>query len=106
VATLNRRSVRTIQVPFEGFLYADAQTHAGLRIRMKCIMIPDNSGYPNVDLTLDYKAARVAGQEFILPSRYQLNFRTDQANAANEAEYTAYRRFAAEATIQFEADKE
>jgi hypothetical protein len=124
-ATLNRRRVdviafhvpqssgyvltesrRTIQVPFEGFVYADAQTHAVLRIQMKCTMIPDNSEYQAVNLTLDYKAARVAGQEFILPSHYQLTFRTDRANAVNEAEYAAYRRFSAEATIQFEDDKQ
>jgi hypothetical protein len=125
VATLNRRRVdviafhvpqpkgyvlteskRTIQVPFEGFVYADAQTHTVVRIQMKCAMIPDNSEYQAVDLTLDYKPARVAGQEFILPSRYQLNFRTDQLTAANEAEYTAYRRFSADATIQFEGDNQ
>ncbi len=122
-ATLDRRSVdviafhvpqssgyvlaeskRTIQVPFEGFVYADAQTHAVLRIQMKCTMIPDKSEYQSVSLTLDYKAARVAGQEFILPSRYELNFRTDSVNAANAAEYTAYRRFSADATIQFDGD--
>jgi hypothetical protein len=69
---------------------------------MKCTMIPDKSEYQAVDLTLDYKPARVAGQEFILPSRYQLNFRTDQLTAANEAEYTAYRRFSADVTVKFE----
>lgn len=124
-ATLNRRRVdviafhvpqpkgyvltetrRTIQVPFEGFVYADAQTHTVLRIQMKCTMIPDKSEYQAVDLTLDYKPARVAGQEFILPSRYQLNFRTDSISAANEAEYTAYRRFSADASIQFEGDQQ
>ena len=99
-------SKRTIQVPFEGFVYADAQTHAVLRIQMKCTMIPDKSEYQAVDLTLDYKAARVAGQEFILPSRYELNFRTDSVNAANAAEYTAYRRFSADASIQFEGDQQ
>ena len=69
-------------------------------------MIPDDSEYQAVDLTLEYKVARVAGEEFILPSRYQLTFRTDQACEANEATYTAYRKFSADATIQFEGDRE
>jgi hypothetical protein len=94
----------TVQVPFEGFVYADAETHAVLRIQMKCTGIPDNSQYQAVDLTLDYKPAQVAGQEFILPSHYVLNLRTPAFNAANEAEFTAYRRFSANATIQFGAD--
>lgn len=123
-ATLNRRTVdvlayrvpqskgyvlagssRSAQVPFEGFVYADAQTHAVLRIQMKCVMIPYDSEYQAVDLTLDYKAARVADREFILPSHFALNYRTPDHEQANAADYTNYRRFSADATIQFEGDQ-
>ena len=122
-ATLNRRRVdvlafhvpqssgyiltgfgRKLEVPFEGFVYADAQTHAVLRIRMKCVMIPYDSEYQSVDLTMDYKAARVAGQEFILPSHFVLHYRTPALQQANSGDYTNYRRFSADTTLKFEGD--
>jgi hypothetical protein len=95
---------RVIQVPFEGFVYADAQIHAVLRIRLKCVMIPSDSPYQDLDLTLDYKTAQVAGRDFILPSHFVLNYRTDEVVVASSCEYTNYRRFSADATIQFEGD--
>jgi hypothetical protein len=95
---------RRIQVPFEGLVYADAQTHAVLRIQMKCVMIPFDSRYQALDLTLDYKAARVAGRDFILPSHFALNFRTDEVIVANSGDYTNYRRFSADTTVKFEGD--
>jgi hypothetical protein len=95
---------RKIQVPFEGFVYADAQTHAVRRIQLKCVMIPHDSAYQALDLTLDYKAAQVAGREFILPSHFVLNYRTNEAEVASSADYTNYRRFSADATVKFEGD--
>jgi hypothetical protein len=98
LATLNRRKVyvfafrvpqskgytltesrRRIQVPFEGFVYADFET-------------------------LDYKPAKVAGREFILPAHYFLHFQMVKGFVTNDAEYTAYRRFSADATVKFGND--
>lgn len=67
-------SKRSIQVPFEGFVYADYETKAVVRIDMKCVDIPADSEYIGAGLTLDYKPARVAGQEFILSAHYLLHF--------------------------------
>jgi len=124
-ATLNRRRVyvlayrvpqsngyvltwrrRSTQVPFEGLVYADAQTHAVLRIQVKCVMIPDDSEYQAVDLAVDYKPAQVAGREFILLYHFVLSYRTPDHEQANSGDYTNYRRFDADATIQFEGDKQ
>jgi hypothetical protein len=96
-----------LHVPFEGFVYADAQTHAVLRIQMKCVMIPETSDIKRLDLTLDYKAAQVGGQEFILPSQFVLRFldyREDRQHT-NEGRYSAYHRFSSDATLQFDGDK-
>jgi hypothetical protein len=125
LATLNRRRVyvfafrvpqskgyalteskRTIRVPFEGFVYADYETKAVVRIEMKCTDIPRDSEYRDADLTLDYKPAKVAGQEFILPSHFLLHYQMVRGLMTNDAEFTAYRRFSADATVQFESDKE
>ena len=93
---------------FEGFVYADAQTNAVLRIQLKCTMIPTHSEIQALDLTLDYKAAQVAGQEFILPSHFVLHFlnTVEDRQHIHEAVYSAYRRFSADAAIQFEGDKQ
>jgi hypothetical protein len=92
----------TIQVPFQGFVYADYETRVVLRIDMKCTDIPRNSEYLNASVTLDYKLANVAGQEFVLPSHYQMHFQMVTSLKMSEAEYTAYRRFSADSTVKFE----
>jgi hypothetical protein len=97
-------SRRTIQVPFQGSVYADYKTRAVVRIDMKCTDIPRNSEYMNAALTLDYKPANVAGQEFVLPSHYQLHFQMVKGLVMSSAEYTDYRRFSADATVKFEGD--
>jgi hypothetical protein len=93
---------RTMQVPFQGFVYADFETRAVVRIEIKCTDIPRDSEYTSADLTLDYKQAKVAGREFILPAHYLLHFEMVRGFATNEAEYTTYRRFSADTTIQYE----
>ena len=124
MATLNRRRVyvlayrvpqargyalteskRTIQVPFKGFVYADAETRAVVRIEMKCVDIPRDSEYTGADLALDYKSAKVGGQEFVLPAHFLLHFQMGRGLVTSEADYTAYRRFSADTNIQFEGEK-
>jgi hypothetical protein len=97
-------SKRTITVPFTGFVYADSETRAVLRIEMKCIDIPGDSEYTDADLTLDYKPAQVAGEERILPAHYLAHFHMVRGNVANEATFTAYRWFSADSTLKFEDD--
>jgi hypothetical protein len=97
-------SGRTIQVPLKGLVYADAGTSAVVRIEMKCIDIPGDSEYTGADVTLDYKAARVAGQEFIVPAHYLAHFHMVRGEVTNEAAFTAYSRFSADSTLKFEDD--
>jgi hypothetical protein len=101
---LFKESRANIRVPFEGFIYADAQSHVVLRIQMKCTMIPDNSDIRTFDLTLDYRATQVAGLDFILPSHFVLHYmdaREDRQHT-NDGRYSGCRRFGADATIRFE----
>jgi hypothetical protein len=105
---LFKESRGNIRVPFEGFVYADAQTHAVLRIQMKCTMIPDKSDIRTFDLALDYRAMEVGGRDFILPSRFVMHYmdaREDRQHT-NDGRYSGCRRFGADASIRFEGDKE
>lgn len=123
-ATLNRRPVyvlayrvpqskgytltetkRAIQVPYEGSVYVDTETMAVLRLEMKCLDIPKDSEYFGASLTLDYQPAEVAGRQFILPAHFQLHYLMKGGMLMNEADYTNYRRFSADATIKFDRDK-
>lgn len=104
---LFKESRGNIRVPFEGFVYADAETHAVLRIQMKCTMIPDQSDIRTFDLTLDYRATPVAGRDFILPSYFVLHYmdaREDRRHT-NDGRYSGCRRFGSDASIRFEGDK-
>jgi len=96
-----------IQVPYEGLVYADAETLMVVRIEMKITPqdIPKNSQYVNAALTLDYKPEQVAGHESILPAHYMLRYQMRDGMAWYIAEYTNYRKFSADATIEFEGDK-
>ena len=105
---LFKESRGDIRVPFEGFVYADAQTHAVLRIQMKCIMIPDKSDIRTFDLALDYRATDVGGRDFILPNHFVLHYmdaREDRQHT-NDGRYSGCRRFGADASIRFEGDKQ
>jgi hypothetical protein len=99
-------SRRTMRVPYKGLVYADAQTGAVLRIEMEC-EIPVDSEYKELDLTLDYKTAAVAGREFILPFHFYLHTRRAVSSSAisetvNVADYKAYRRFDADSSVTFD----
>ncbi len=100
-------SKEKIQVPYQGLVYADPETLTVVRIEMKITPqnIPNKSQYNNAGLTLDYKPAQVAGKEFVLPWHFSLRYQMKNGMALYEAKYTNYRRFSADATIQFEGDK-
>jgi len=94
-------SKQQIQVPYQGLVYADAETLTVVRIEMKITPqdIPKKSEYVNALLTLDYKPAQVAGREFVLPAHFSLRYQMMRGMAWYEAEYSNYRKFSADATI-------
>ena len=102
------QSTGEIRVPFEGVVYADHQTHSILRIQAKCKDIPAKAEYAFVELTLDYRAARVAGREYTLPSHFVLNFvntKEDRQNI-NEGRFSDYRQFSTDVSIRYEDGKQ
>jgi hypothetical protein len=95
---------RGVIVPYKGSVWANAATHAVMRIQMNCTNIPSVSQYRSVGITLDYKPTKVAGQEYILPSRYTMNLGRNDADVTIESAYKDYKRFGADATIIFEEE--
>ncbi len=80
-------------VPFGGFVFADVQTHAVLRIQMKCTIPPGSNSDQNVELTLDYKGAQVGGREVILPAHLVLRYLPMNVDrqAVDDGRYTGWR---------------
>lgn len=92
----------TTMVAYKGLLFADFETKAVMRIEIQCVGIPAKSGYEALSLKLNYEWAEVAGQRFVLPSDFELNTRwRDGTSEEVDAKYSNYRRFTADAAIQF-----
>ncbi len=64
--------------------------------------VPNTSTQPSRWTT---KPEQVAGQDSILPAYYSLHYQMTRGMAWDEAEYSNYRKFSADAKIQFEGDK-
>jgi hypothetical protein len=93
---------RTIRVAFQGRVFADVETKAVVRIDMRCVDIPGNSDYRNVDLKVDYALTGVAGKQYMLPAHYRMHVsQNDGTDAVNEAVYKQYRRYDASSSISF-----
>ncbi|MEO8100619.1 MAG: hypothetical protein ABI811_23170 [Acidobacteriota bacterium] len=95
---------RTFRVAVRGTVYADAETKAVMRIEMVGVDIPTNTYFRGMELSLDYQATKVAGQQFILPSKNRIVMRRVESEAIIESEYKNYRRFSSEAAIIFDED--
>ena len=99
---------RTLILPFEGSVYADAQTNAVMRITMKCINLPKETRYVALELALEYKATRLSGHEYVLPSHFELAWRKTGSGgivsieqASNTVDFKLYRRYTADSRISF-----
>jgi hypothetical protein len=101
---------RSTRVAFTGFVYADVETKAVTRIEMQGVDFPVDSEYLSLELTLNYKLNRMkltdgSEGEFVLPSDFKLNSRqwngATMIDAEINAQYKDYRRFGADAKIQF-----
>jgi hypothetical protein len=101
---------RDVVIGFKGRVFADAATNAVLRIETHSGEFPHNSEFKGIDLTLDYKAAKIDGREYIFPYRFDVQWhRQNQTTLANahplleesrvRAEYKDYRSFSAQSAV-------
>jgi len=93
-----------VRAPFEGSVYADRQTGAVVQIELKLTGIPPGSGYRALHLTLDYRPAKIAGGEHLLPGGFLLQYETQKNIARVGAEFSSCRQFSVDATVTFGDD--
>ena len=94
-----REPGRQTAVAFAGRIYADAATHAVLRIQFHGVDFPVTLKYKLLEMDLEFAPAKVGGQEFILPARYTLKTNGSDGESSIEAVYRNYQRFSVESTI-------
>ncbi|HML16821.1 MAG TPA: hypothetical protein VK419_07335 [Bryobacteraceae bacterium] len=86
---------------YKGFIYADRETKAVMRIKMDCVGIPADYPIKEVGITLDYTPTQIAASEYVLPFHFELDSKDTKAVVKNEADYRLYRKFGTESTITF-----
>lgn len=97
-----KEGTRVTLVAFQGRVFADAATHAVLRIQFQCVDFPAVLRYKSLEMTLDFAPAKIGGREYILPARYTLKTRREDGESSIEATYRNYQRFTADSAILFD----
>jgi hypothetical protein len=102
---------RDVVVGYRGLVYADAESKAVLRMEIHGYGFAPDSEFTGIDLTLDYKATRIADREFALPYRFDLEWHIRIPKTFSDlppygyplrvqAEYRDYRSLPAQSAIQ------
>jgi hypothetical protein len=90
-----------IVVGYHGLIYVDRETSRIYKITLTADDIPSTYPVRAASLTLDYDMQRIAESEFLLPLKSVVTLKAEKSlNTKNEAEFHAYRKFSAEATIK------
>jgi hypothetical protein len=94
-------SKRTVVVGFHGFIFADRDTKAVMRVQMECDGIPADFPIQSVKLVLYYDIIDISGQEFVLPLQSEVRSREGKYLAWNEVSYHSYHKYSADTSISF-----
>jgi hypothetical protein len=98
-----------VVIGFKGRVFADAATNAVLRIETHSGEFPHNSEFKRIDLTLDYKTAKIGGREYVLPYGFDVQWHRQKATLTSghprpeesrvRAEFKDYRGFSAQSAV-------
>lgn len=87
---------------YNGLIYVDRDTNMILRITLIGEDIPRSFPVSEISTILDYDYTTIGEQTHLLPLRAVVRMRSGKFLTRNEVEFRLYRRFTAEATINFE----
>jgi len=87
---------------YNGLIYADHDTKAILRVTLNTEGVPADFPIHEVHITLDYDHIKIGDQDFLLPYHFKLTSKADKVDTENQADFKAYRKYGAEATITFD----
>jgi hypothetical protein len=87
---------------YHGLIYVDAENGTVARITLEADGIPPTFPIQQAGSILDYDTATIGDRDYILPLRAVMRLREGRALYKNEVEFRLYRKFSAEASINFE----
>jgi hypothetical protein len=96
-------SDRHVVSAYRGLVYADMVTKNVMRIKMECVDLPVDFPIQTVTQDLQYENAKIADQEFLLPSKAELNSKEGRYLVKNTTTFHLYRKFSTEEKITFES---
>ncbi len=99
-------SNRKIVVGYHGLVYADRDTNAIVHITLEADDIPADFPVQDVKTQLTYAVAKISGQEYLLPLKWEMHSRDGKYLAWNSAEYALYRKFETTTTLTFDTPDE
>ncbi len=99
---LYERSQRIV-AGYRGLIYVDGNTHMILRITLEAIDIPPSFPVQEARTVLDYDYVKIGDREYLLPLKAVIRMRHYKYLSKNEVEFRLYRKFSAEAKIEFDA---
>jgi len=85
-----------------GLVYLDVETHKLLRLESEAEGIPEKWPVRAVNTDLDYDFTEIGGQSYLLPKRSETRIVATDSQKRNVTEFGNYRRFSADATVNFE----
>ena len=95
-------SNRKIIVGYHGLVYATRDANAVVHITLEADDIPRDFPIQEVKTELTYDVAKISGQEYILPLKWEMHSRDGKYLSWNSAEYALYRKFETTTTLTFD----
>ncbi|MBC7926377.1 MAG: hypothetical protein H7039_12035 [Bryobacteraceae bacterium] len=93
-----------VRPAYGGLVYVERDTNAVMRITLEARNMPPTFPVQQAATILDYDYQEIGGSPFILPLKATVRMRSGKMLTRNDAEFRAYNRFGAEATITFEPE--
>lgn len=86
---------------YHGVLEIDGETAEVFHLEYVADHIPESLHLTHAGTKVDYAPAEIAGRNYLLPSRSELEMRAPTAWARNVIEFRDYRRFSVDSTVDF-----
>ena len=95
------KKMRTIPA-YRGLIYVDRDTEMVIRITLEALNIDPSFPVQEARTVLDYDFVKISGGEYMLPLKFEMRMRQGRFLVKNEVEFRLYRKFGAEAVINFD----
>lgn len=95
---------REIVTAYHGWFDVDPTTHVILRIAVVAENIPPDFPVKSASDILDYDYQDLSGQEFLLPSKAEIQMSVGDFMTKNNKEFRSYRKYSADALIKYDGE--